>query len=315
MLASDELRGLADDIKAHGLQHPIVLHEGKVLDGRNRLAACEMVGVEPRFVAWEPNGTSPTTWVIATNLHRRHLTTGQRAAIAADALPLLEAEAKERQTAHLKRGAEAPSASIDADGETPSVRGKASVVAAQQFNVSPASVERAKYLKAHHPDAFEDVKEGRATLNAASVAVGYEGRTAQEVGDHPNRRRQEPGKPDKSRVATQARRERIAAMVRDGYRDESIAAAVGLSLETLRNNVREMGLPTYAEKMGKSRTVEADRVMEGIVTAAMPSEEAVRALDWARLDREQFETWEQRLSAAIRALGRVRDRLRRESRA
>ena len=36
-------------------------------------------------------------FVIAKNLHRRHLTSSQRAVLALDVLPLLEAEAKERQ--------------------------------------------------------------------------------------------------------------------------------------------------------------------------------------------------------------------------
>jgi ParB-like chromosome segregation protein Spo0J len=43
MLADDELDELVADIKARGLLQPIVLDaEGRVLDGRNRLAACEI---------------------------------------------------------------------------------------------------------------------------------------------------------------------------------------------------------------------------------------------------------------------------------
>ena len=42
------------------------------------------------------------------NLHRRHLTTSQRAAIAAESVPLLSEEAKEQQLSGLKRGNSIP---------------------------------------------------------------------------------------------------------------------------------------------------------------------------------------------------------------
>jgi ParB-like chromosome segregation protein Spo0J len=49
MLAGDEMQSLADDIAERGLLHPIVLDtEGRILDGRNRYAACEIAGVDQR---------------------------------------------------------------------------------------------------------------------------------------------------------------------------------------------------------------------------------------------------------------------------
>jgi hypothetical protein len=95
-LGKDELQELADDIRENGLRHPIVLYQGKILDGRNRLLACEIAGVEPRFVEWDGKG-SPVEWVVSENLVRRHLTSSQCAVIAHDLLPLLEEMAKERQ--------------------------------------------------------------------------------------------------------------------------------------------------------------------------------------------------------------------------
>src|SRR5262245_17816598 len=103
MLPDAELQELADDIKLRGLLNPVVLHQGQVLDGRNRLAACELAGVAPRFTEWSGGG-SPVEWVLATNLIRRHLTASQRAVVALDLLPLLESEAKERQRRSRGRG-------------------------------------------------------------------------------------------------------------------------------------------------------------------------------------------------------------------
>lgn len=77
MLADDELQALADDIAANGLQQPVVVDaDGGVLDGRNRLAACQRAGVEPSFVRYEGD---PIVYVLGANVHRRHLSTGQRA--------------------------------------------------------------------------------------------------------------------------------------------------------------------------------------------------------------------------------------------
>ena len=102
-ISDAELRELAEDIRVRGLLHPIVMLDGKILDGRNRFNACKLAGIEPTFVEWEGNG-SPVAWVVSTNLMRRHLTSSQRAVVAHDILPLLEKEAKQRQRRSRGRG-------------------------------------------------------------------------------------------------------------------------------------------------------------------------------------------------------------------
>ena len=129
------------DIAAHGLVHPIVLLDGKVLDGRNRLFACQRAGVPPRFTQWQGEG-SPLQWAISANIRRRHLSPSQRAVLALDLLPLLEREAKERQRLSRGRGRKKPTiAPLNA------VRGKASQVAARLAATNSAYVERAKRLR------------------------------------------------------------------------------------------------------------------------------------------------------------------------
>src|SRR5262249_31086465 len=70
----DELQDLTDDIRAHGLISPIVLFEEKILDGRNRAAACERAGVAPRYVQFGGAREDALILVISHNLKRRHLT-------------------------------------------------------------------------------------------------------------------------------------------------------------------------------------------------------------------------------------------------
>lgn len=84
MLAEDELRELAADIKQRGQLQPIMLDDqGRILDGRNRNAACDLAGVEPWFEAYE--GDDPDGYALAVNVNRRNLNKGQAAMIAADA--------------------------------------------------------------------------------------------------------------------------------------------------------------------------------------------------------------------------------------
>jgi hypothetical protein len=85
MLSDEELEVLADDIKENGQQVPCVLDsQGRLIDGRNRLKACELAGVEPRFETYDGD---PGDYVISANVNRRHLSAGQRAMAVAMVKP------------------------------------------------------------------------------------------------------------------------------------------------------------------------------------------------------------------------------------
>ncbi|WP_329131293.1 ParB N-terminal domain-containing protein [Streptomyces sp. NBC_01476] len=89
MLTNEELRDLADGIAARGQIHPIVLdRDGVLLDGRNRLAACKLAGIEPRFTTY--NGDDPVGVILSYNFRRRHVSRGQQAIIVALARSLSE---------------------------------------------------------------------------------------------------------------------------------------------------------------------------------------------------------------------------------
>ena len=77
MLSEEALAELAADIKENGQQSPItVTSDGVLLDGRNRLKACEIAGVEPRVTVYE--GDDEGAFVRSSN-ERRHQSTGSRA--------------------------------------------------------------------------------------------------------------------------------------------------------------------------------------------------------------------------------------------
>lgn len=82
MMGDEELAELSESIRSNGQLQPIVLHEGKILDGRNRHRACLMAGVTPTFVDYP--GTDALEFVVANNLNRRHLSPSQLAWVASN---------------------------------------------------------------------------------------------------------------------------------------------------------------------------------------------------------------------------------------
>jgi ParB-like nuclease family protein len=85
MMDEEELEELAADIKANGLQQPLVIHElddePVLVDGRNRREACRALGIVPDYVLLD--GQDSLAYIMSANVHRRHMTKGQRVMIVA----------------------------------------------------------------------------------------------------------------------------------------------------------------------------------------------------------------------------------------
>jgi hypothetical protein len=118
--------------------------------------------------------------VLSANLHRRHLNESQRALIAAQALPLLEAEARERQKAALKRGTQAPVSAPGRERESaaaptpPAPKGKSSEIAAKRIGASARQVERAKVVLTKRPELVEQIRTAKLTLKQAEKQIRKE---------------------------------------------------------------------------------------------------------------------------------------------
>jgi hypothetical protein len=168
LVPAEELQTLADDIKTTGMKNPIVLLDDKVLDGRNRLLACKLVGVTPLFESRTPeNIGSPVQWVLSQNLHRRHINKSQLAFIAVEAEKIFAVEAERRRLSTLKQGTKAPVKAKIPEREQGQARDKA----AAACGVSPSYVSAAKDIAARAPEVAAKVKAGTMTMAEAKAVT------------------------------------------------------------------------------------------------------------------------------------------------
>jgi hypothetical protein len=103
LMEGAEFDALVADIKANALRFKIILHEGKILDGRNRYRAMLAAGHTPskgHFQKYKPilPSDTPLSYVIRTNLHRRHLTAEQKRDVIAKLIKA-QPEKSDRQIA------------------------------------------------------------------------------------------------------------------------------------------------------------------------------------------------------------------------
>lgn len=139
-MTATEFAELVTDMKINGFRKnkKIVTLDGKVLEGRNRMNAAEAAGVKPEFEKFK--GKDPLDFVIAENFNRRHLTSSQRAMIAADI-----------------------STRRNSDVTTAEAAGK--------MNVARDSVQTAKKVKKASKSLAKKVKSGKMSLHAAEKQI------------------------------------------------------------------------------------------------------------------------------------------------
>jgi ParB-like chromosome segregation protein Spo0J len=154
MLPDDELAELADDIRANGLRHPIVLYQDRILDGRNRYAACQRHRVAPEFVKFDGDDKAALALVLSDNYHRRNVTKSQRAMAYVAAESVL--------TSKDKRGESHPTE------------------AARAVGVGTSLIERARYVARHAPGLVSEVTAGHVTVSDAHQKAQAAERLARE---------------------------------------------------------------------------------------------------------------------------------------
>jgi|SRR5215471_1235669 len=169
MMERAELETLAADIKANGLIEPILLYQGKILDGRNRAESCVIAGIEPRYCEVTINGDSPVLYVVSKNLHRRHLSCAQRTRVGLDLIPMLEAEAAERQRLAGAKGREHRQNGFASQDAKPKRGTRTDEQAGKAVGVSGASIRRLDYIRRHDPELCKKVEAGEIPIKTGWV--------------------------------------------------------------------------------------------------------------------------------------------------
>lgn len=281
MLDDSELGELAADIKNNGLIEPIVLHNEMILDGRNRFEACGRAGVEPRFTKWE--GASPTLFVLSKNLRRRHLTVGQKSAIAANMIPFLQKEAEKREGASTRYGA----VSNETAPDYKELKGRSREIAADAVGVSHGSVSRAYQVMRNDPEEFKKIESGETNVNRAWEKVAKP-------------------KAEPSKFTKTYRIEQMRELAGSGHRASQIAANLGMSVGSVRSLASEQNIQ-LPDRLLRERRPDPNRIVRATVEAAENSVAGLELLDGVLdlLDHTELASWTASLSESIRTLSRL----------
>lgn len=168
MMGADEFAELCASIAESGLEQPITIdNAGMLLDGRNRLLACHEVQQEVLFDYYE--GSDPWGFSLRLNMLRRHLTAGQKAAIALALEAEYSKEAPRGRPSQVVTEQAAKQAATEAGKKTrpdPAELWSAEK-AAKAVGVGKTAVKQAKFVAQTQPELMEQVKAGTLAVDRA----------------------------------------------------------------------------------------------------------------------------------------------------
>lgn len=204
----EEYQLLKESIEREGIKEALKINDdGVVLDGYTRLEIADELDIE-----WVPVQTlefedhfEEKLFIITTNLVRRHLDTGQRAAVALRFLDIEKEKAKERQRQageligkdNLKKGQQLPKVSDDSQLRQDIVQagsqGRAMDVLARKFDTNRESLRQAQKIREaaqtdpEVAEGWDKVQKGEATVNQVYQQVQAKAGTAKKKEKKPKK--------------------------------------------------------------------------------------------------------------------------------
>lgn len=219
LIGGKEFDELVDDVRTNGLRHRIVIHEGMILDGRNRYRAALAAGLFSKdddlsggsalfirhFSKFLPDRYGdPLKYVLSLNLARRHLNESQRAMVAARLATMRQGERTDLVE---------PSANLPKVDQAD---------AAKRLSISERSLRTAKGVQERAaPEVSDAVDRGEVSVSAAAaiatLPVDEQKKIIAEVAKAPDTRRAFTGvvkdlrreRQDEKKIARQAKEKKL----------------------------------------------------------------------------------------------------------
>lgn len=162
LMDGDEFDALVDSIRTQGLRESAWLtKDGALLDGRNRVRACQAAGVKPEFRQYE--GDDPIQFVWDMNVNRRHLTATQTA-VAGLKREELKTKAKSLVARPGRPSKHETSAPVQQFPKT-------DTVIAKSLGVSSRTVAQVARVIEEAPDLVPEMESGKLSAKAAEREV------------------------------------------------------------------------------------------------------------------------------------------------
>lgn len=258
LIDGSEFEAFCEDISNNGQREPIVIFEGKILDGRNRYRATRSLNITAKTISYE--GENPLEFVLSMNMYRRQLTVAQRSIIAAQIV------CREPDQAQAEQG---DASSLHS--------GIGLAQAATLLGISERSISSASRVARTGSDALLDaVKTGKVKISTAEYVAKLDHEDQDNLiaaGAKAVR--------DKARQMREHRSKREAASPTQKESTDKVSASTGEPLSgnpgepAFRESARAMfAFANAARRRGQSPAVIAELILREIDASGSPDTEA-----------------------------------------
>lgn len=297
----DQLQVLANDILENGLKENVLVTADRttLIDGRNRLRACGVAGVAPRY-SYVPEGTSNAEilrMMVSANVKSRELTPGQLAMIGY-ALSL------ELENIPVEDLANYPPVR-KYDHQTP--RSYAAAV----VGISSKTIWQAKTILEYNPGMADQVKSGELQLNTAFERVRADRGLRKEQSvpvDWPKELPKTPPRGrDNTRRAVEARRAWLKHLAGRGMSASEISNRLDISEIHVRKLARQYNIDLPGDAWSYKRrkpVLDVNRIAQVVADDLVAMEDSIPRIreNADQLDPDRTDEWAKIYHRASRQL-------------